>query len=166
MQDNYSFDMREVFEDLMKAAQNFQWNPRGRNGGGGGEKNANEYSEFASPPANILKRSDGTLVFQFALAGFSEADIDLSFQGDSMVLSARHSGETACANGAGDDNGHDVFLRRDMDFRPVENRSFNVPADEYDQEKVAALFKNGLLTVSIPPKTAPEQKNKVRIEFC
>lgn len=169
---NYgNFDIGGFFDNISKAAQDFQRNLKENGGefGGGAEKNANDYCTFQYPKANIYKRGDGHFVFEFALAGFSEGDIDLSFQGDYMVLSVKPAAGTAAhLTGAGDNDGAetaDFYLRRDLQFLPIENRRFFVPADEYNQEAVKAVFKNGLLSISIPPQKTPENKNSVRIEI-
>ncbi|MDR0539431.1 MAG: Hsp20/alpha crystallin family protein [Spirochaetaceae bacterium] len=153
---NRNFDMGAFFENISKAAQDFGQNIR-ENGmyEAAGEKNANSYTGAVScPPANIYTAANGSLVFEFALAGFNEAEIDLSFQGDFMVLSAARSASPQTTG---------VYLRHDIDFAPVEKRKFQVPAAEYNQEAVSAVFKNGLLTVTIPSQEPPEAKNKVPI---
>ena len=175
---NYgNIDIGAFFENISKAAQDFQRNIREHGGefGGGAEKNANDYCAFPYPRANIYKCADRHFVFEFELAGFSESDIDLSFQGDYMVLSVKPAAGTAGA-GAADTGGNgrpgsgaaettDFYLRRDLQFLPIENRRFFVPAEEYNQEAVKAVFKNGLLSISIPPQKSPENKNSVRIEI-
>ncbi|MDR2490872.1 MAG: Hsp20/alpha crystallin family protein [Spirochaetaceae bacterium] len=165
---NYgNFDIGAFFDNISKAAQDFHRNVResgGDFGGDGVEKNANDYGAFPYPRANIYKRRDGCFVFEFELTGFSESDIDLSFQGNYMVLSVK---PVAGADGNCEVEAEtaDFYLRRDIQFLPVENRRFFVPAEEYNQEAVKAVFKNGLLSIRIPPQKAPENKNAVHIEI-
>ncbi|MDR0550991.1 MAG: Hsp20/alpha crystallin family protein [Spirochaetaceae bacterium] len=176
---NRNFDMGAFFENISRAAQDFERNFREGGFYDGADRtrqaddalytkdgrNGNEYAAFSYPQANIYKTTGagggtpGALVFEFALAGFDEQDIDLSFQGDNMVLSARK--QQGVSNAA--DGEIPAYLRRDITFQPVENRKFSVPSEEYAQEQVKAVFKNGLLTVTIPPKQAAEPKNKVSI---
>jgi HSP20 family molecular chaperone IbpA len=40
-----------------------------------------------------------------------------------------------------------------------------VPADKYDQEKVKAVFKNGILKVTVPPKEVTESSEGIKIEI-
>ena len=40
-----------------------------------------------------------------------------------------------------------------------------LPLDKYAQEKVKAIYKNGILRVSIPPKDEPDQNDGIKIEI-
>jgi HSP20 family molecular chaperone IbpA len=101
---------------------------------------------------NIFMTADRSMVFEFALAGFDEKDISLTFQGDYMVFSAR-IGQTASQ-----EEGVRFFKRR-LKLKDIEKQKYYVPADRFDQMAVRAVFRNGILRVTIPPKedaTAPE----------
>lgn len=55
----------------------------------GGDENADYYPNFSYPPMNVFLTPERSIVFEFAVAGFEEKNISLSFQGDYMVFSAR-----------------------------------------------------------------------------
>jgi HSP20 family molecular chaperone IbpA len=128
--------------------------------------------------------------FEFALAGFDEKDISLSFQGDYMVFSAKigdgwgpdrcaetvgetYTAETAeetggNANGGsgehfGDENVR--YFKRRLKMKDIEKQKYFVPLDKYAQEKVKAVYKNGILKVCIPPKDEPDQNDGIKIEI-
>ncbi|MDR2601376.1 MAG: Hsp20/alpha crystallin family protein [Spirochaetaceae bacterium] len=168
MQYNSGFGMDSFFEGVSRMAQDLQQTLK--ESGSAFNETERDVTETAQahPCVNIYKLSDGALVFEFALAGFSEARIDLSFQGDQMALSAscETSPVPAGTGGESAENGVKIeeYIRRDFKIKPVENWKFRVPQDEFDQEKVKAVFKNGLLTVTAPPKNKPDGKKTVRIE--
>jgi HSP20 family molecular chaperone IbpA len=110
---------------------------------------------------NVYLTEDKSLNFEFALAGFDEKNISLSFQGDYMIFSARigdspDAGETA-------ENVH--YLKRRLKLKDVEKQKYYVPQDKYAQEAVKAVFKNGILRVTVPPKEEPDQSDGVKIEI-
>jgi HSP20 family molecular chaperone IbpA len=109
-------------------------------------------------------KSDRTMVFEFALAGFDEKDISLSFQGDYMVFSAKIAGEEEAADYQAPEENLRYFKRR-LKMKDIEKQKYYVPLDKYAQEEVKAVFKNGILKVTIPPKEEPDQNDGIKIEI-
>jgi Molecular chaperone (small heat shock protein) len=97
------------------------------------------------PPTNSYKKEDGSLVFEFALAGFSESAVSISFQGDDLVLSAK-------APERDEDRSDSGYWHHGFKPRNIEKQKYPVPADDYIQEEAKAVFKNGVLTVTVPAK--------------
>jgi HSP20 family molecular chaperone IbpA len=180
MRGNRSYlDMGTILDEIFEAAQNFSdefhrnFKPMGRNGdpgrpfAAGGAKgsfdeNIDYYPHYSYPPMNVYMTADRSMVFEFALAGFDEKDITLSFQGDYMVFSAK----------LGDDTGFDLsqeenhrYFKRRLKLRDIERQKYYVPLDKYAQESVKAVYKNGILRVVIPPKDEPDQYDGVKIEI-
>jgi HSP20 family molecular chaperone IbpA len=97
-------DLGSIFDEIFDAAQNFQdelhsnfhrygrgfsrERPFGPFDKGFFDENTDYYPNYSYPPMNIYMSEDLSLSFEFALAGFEEKDISLSFQGDYMVFSA------------------------------------------------------------------------------
>jgi HSP20 family molecular chaperone IbpA len=111
---------------------------------------------------NVYMTADRSLMFEFALAGFDEKDISLSFQGDYRVFSA-----TLSAPAAEDAVQEETFryFKRRLKMKDIEKQKYFAPLDKYAQEKVKAVFKNGILKVIIPPKDEPDQNEGIRIEI-
>jgi HSP20 family molecular chaperone IbpA len=110
------------------------------------------YPTYSYPPLNVYIKPDKTLVFEFALAGFGEKDIELAFQGDYMIFSARLAPDML----------HDEeakYFKRRLRFKDVTEQRYYVPDDKFDREKVSAVFKHGVLKVEVPPR-----ENVVKIE--
>jgi HSP20 family molecular chaperone IbpA len=110
---------------------------------------------------NLYMNKERTLSFEFALAGFDEGDISLSFQGDYMTFSAIMSKKE------GDESGDEGlrYLKRRLKMKDIDKQKYFVPADKFDQAKVKAVFRNGILKVTIPARSAPESADGVKIEI-
>lgn len=115
------------------------------------------YSSYSYPPANIYMTSDKTLVFEFAVAGFDESDVKLEFKGEYMLLSA------TAPEGAKNEDVH--YFKRRLKFKDIPEQRYHVPVDKFDRDKVKAIFKNGVLRVTIPPKDEPNHDEGVTIDI-
>ena len=171
------FEAAKDFGDKMKDfgpefAEQFRHGPGGRDGpqgpGGPGrpgpwgeqgqDENADYYPGYSYPPMNNYLTPGRDLVFEFALAGFNESDISLSFQGDYMVFSARIGQDEQPEDGS-------RYIKRRLKLKDVEKQKYYVPADKFSQEKVKALFKNGILKVVVPPKEDLDNVEGIKIEI-
>ncbi|GHV71073.1 heat-shock protein Hsp20 [Spirochaetia bacterium] len=123
------------------------------------------YPNYSYPPMNAYMTADRSLIFEFALAGFDEKDISLSFQGDYMVFSAKLGEEAAGPNGEQPPDTNMRYFKRRLKMKDIEKQKYFVPLDKYAQEKVKAVYKNGILKVSIPPKDEPDQNDGIKIEI-
>jgi HSP20 family molecular chaperone IbpA len=172
-------DLGTIFDEIFEAAQNFsdefhrnfehfdpRCGPRGQFGSKPFDENVDYYPNYSYPPMNVYMIGDRSMIFEFALAGFDEKDISLSFQGDYMVFSAR-IGEEYGGNDAADAQLEDNFryFKRRLKLKDIEKQKYYVPLDKYAQEKVKAVYKNGILKVSIPPKDEPDQPDGIKIEI-
>jgi HSP20 family molecular chaperone IbpA len=181
-------DLGSIFDEIFEAAQDFKdefhrkYNLHDSEGTGFSQgpfvfdkqnfqhfdENTDYYPNYSYPPMNVLMAEDRTLVFEFALAGFDEKDISLSFQGDYMVFSARigkpvENYEDSPAKYPGEENVR--YFKRRLKMKDIEKQKYFVPLDKYAQEKVKAVYKNGILRVSIPPKDEPDQNDGIKIEI-
>lgn len=174
-------DIGSILDDVFEAAKDFGekmknfgpgfegmnpgFNPFKGEGGDHGstwfesqvDENADYYPNFSYPPMNIYLTQDRNIIFEFALAGFEEKNISLSFQGDYMIFSAKIDLEQPM-------DGVRFFKRR-LKLKDIEKQKYYVPADKFDQEKVKAVFKNGILKVTVPPKEETESTEGIKIEI-
>jgi HSP20 family molecular chaperone IbpA len=120
---------------------------------------------------NVYMTGNRSMIFEFALAGFDEKDISLSFQGDYMVFSAKIAEDfpgSGTLVGDGETRLPDEnirYFKRRLKLKDIEKQKYYVPLDKYAQEKVKAVYKNGILKVTIPPKDEPDQNDGIRIEI-
>ncbi|MDR2793977.1 MAG: Hsp20/alpha crystallin family protein [Treponema sp.] len=173
-------DMGTVFDEIFEAARNlhdefsrnfngFDNEHFGRNSNPRWpfDENIDYYANYSYPPMNVYMMGDRSMVFEFALAGFDEKNISLSFQGDYMVFSAKIGDDTAESvdsnNGANGDNYR--YFKRRLKFKNIEKQKYFVPQDKYAQENVKAVFKNGVLKIVVPPKDEPDLNDGIKIEI-
>jgi HSP20 family molecular chaperone IbpA len=164
------FDAAKTFGDQMK--DNFGPGGPGENAGPGfarpnpgawfhgmdQDENSDWYPSFSYPPMNIFLTQDRSMVFEFALSGFDEKDISLSFQGDYMVFSARIGLDAAPEEGV-------RYFKRRLKLKDIEKQKYYVPAEKFEQTAVKAVFKSGILRVTIPPKESDAQNEGIKIEI-
>jgi len=179
---NY-IDLGNIFDEIFEAAQEFNSEfARNFNNLGGAndyshghfafskqffDENTDFYPNYSYPPMNVFMTGDRTLVFEFALAGFDENDISLSFLGDYMVFSAKIGmlSEDKCDLQKQESDGSVRYFKRRLKMKDIDRQKYYVPLDKYAQEKVKAVYKNGILRVSIPPKEEVEQTDGIKIEI-
>jgi len=178
---NY-MDLGNVFDEIFEAAKEFQneFHRSFNDCGGSGnfhrepfifkqffDENTDYYPNYSYPPMNVFMVEDKSLVFEFALAGFDEKDISLSFQGDYMVFSAKIGSQAAQEDSQQRFNTEENlrYFKRRLKLKDIEKQKYFVPLDKYAQEKVKAVYKNGILRVTIPPKDEPDQNDGIRIEI-
>jgi HSP20 family molecular chaperone IbpA len=96
------------------------------------------------------------MILEFALAGIDESAVSVVFQGDYLVLSAKAARRA--------DEGDDPrFSRQGFKPRDIDRQRYRVSAEDYAQELAKAVFKNGVLTVTVPPKASESQGIKIEI---
>ena len=173
------FDIGAILDEVFEAARDFgekmgkEFGPGARGPGEPGphpegrprawfdmgqEENADYYPGYSYPPMNIYLMQDRSMVFEFALSGFEEKDIVLSFQGDYMVFSARIGTEGLADEGV-------RYVKRRLKLKDVEKQKYYVPADKFAQDRVKAVFRNGILKVTVAPKEESESTEGIKIEI-
>ena len=111
-----------------------------------------------SPLMNSYKTSDDSIVFEFMLPGFDQAGIDIRFRGDTMFLTAR------LPEGPSEELKRRV-TNQGFTLKNYERLEYAVPADDYAQSLAKAVMRNGVLTVTIPPKDDSDDPNCIRVEI-
>lgn len=110
-----------------------------------------EVSFGATPAVDIVEKDDGYKLTA-ELPGVEQRNVDIKFKDGSLTIKGRKEADQ-------DDEKLDHFLseRRYGEF----HRSFRVP-DEINADRIAASFKDGVLTVTLP-KTAEARKKQKKI---
>ena len=164
MKDHFVFDLNRIMEEVFEAAKSFKdaFTEEFTCGPGGfkfhWDENVDYYPAYSYPPTNIYLTKDRELIFEFALSGFDEGKIDLEFKGDYMLLSAKIPEKTGHPEGA-------RFFKRRLKLKDIIEQKYYTPASKFNRDKCKAIFKNGLLKVSIPPRDNYEQEKKVKVEI-
>jgi len=165
MKERFTFDMGQILDEIFQTAQQFKdafkdGFPNFAHEGTSGfhwDENVDFYPHYSYPPANVYVTKERELVLEFALAGFEEKDITLEFQGDYLVLSAKPSFSR-------EEEGVRYFKRR-LKFKEIECQKYHAPENKFDREKVKAVFKNGILRVTIPPRENYKAGEGIKVEI-
>jgi len=134
-------EMREHFRDK------FKWHSHG-----------DFYPYYSYPPMNIFLAKDKSMVFEIALAGFDEKDIDLQFKGDYLHFTAK------APKAAEEEEGIQYFKRR-LKLKGIEEQRYYVPEDKFDRNKVEARFKDGLLRIVIPAREEEKESDGIKVRI-
>lgn len=104
------------------------------------------------PVTDVYSQDDKALVVEVHLPNFSEADIDVDVQDNSLIISAEHQDKT-------EEKGRKYLVRESSSsfYRRV------ALPKQADQDAVKAHFDKGVLKVTVPFKELPKPK-KVAIE--
>ncbi|MDR1096105.1 MAG: Hsp20/alpha crystallin family protein [Spirochaetaceae bacterium] len=171
-------DLGAVFDEVFQAAEDFREEFKEHFSPGddcwGGRRspfmdaffneNTDYYPAYSYPPANVIMSDDRSLIFEFALAGFDEKGINLSFQGDYMVFSAKLNPDSYPQTEISVSENL-RYLKHRLKLKDIDKQKYFVPLDKYAQDKVKAVYKNGILRVRIPPKEEVEKDEGIKIEI-
>lgn len=152
-------DLGRIMDRIFQAAENMtdmfgEFDFEGKKRG----EQRDFYSVYPFPPVNSYMTADKTLVFEFALAGYQDSDISLEFQGDSMVLNANAPAATC-------PDGEVMYFNRRLKYKTIVDQKYLVPEDKFDRDNAKAVFKNGILRVTIPPREVVKSATGTRIHI-
>jgi HSP20 family protein len=108
-----------------------------------------------SPAVDVFE-NENELVFVADLPGINLADIDVRVENQTLTITGERPFE------AGRESARS-FHRSERNYGKFA-RSFAVP-NTFDTEKIAASFKNGVLTVSLPKREAAKPR-QVKVEVA
>jgi len=114
------------------------------------------YNVPSFPPVDVsINKDNKNMVFDFAVAGYTEEELDINFSGDYLILKLESKAEDATKTSSVKVI-HKGIRKQDVNFK------YYVPSDKYLQDNVEATLANGILTVKIPAREEA-QKKKITI---
>jgi HSP20 family molecular chaperone IbpA len=170
-----NFEFGTTFEDIAHAAKEFgekmremgpdlgaRWDEYCSSGGqahrpGQEWRGWEGFSSHFYPAVNSYPTRDGGMVLEFALPGIDQSSVTITFVGDYLVLSAK------AAPASGESGEEPRFRHRGFAPRDIDRKRYYVPAADYAQDQATAVHKNGVLTVTVPPKEPEGGGIKVEI---
>jgi HSP20 family protein len=108
-----------------------------------------------SLPAVNVKETDDDYFIEVAAPGMSKKDFSINFQNNVLTISSEKQEEKKDE----DDN----YTRREFSYQAFQ-RSFTVPGNDVDSDKISASYNDGILNIKLPkreevkPKPAREIK--------
>lgn len=97
------------------------------------------------PKYNIAEKADGTYIIEIAAAGFSKEEIDISHEGNSLIVKAKTVRE---------EDSSTKYLRKDIASREF---SLSVPIAP-DSEVKHASFRDGIVYIEVEKPTKKDAK--------
>lgn len=117
----------------------------------------NNYSSTSTtmPSVNIRETADNYEV-EVAAPGMEKKDFKITLDGNLLTISSSRQQSNEDTN--------DRFTRREFSYQAFQ-RSFELPKDVVDEDKINARYENGLLYLSIPKKEEAKKKEPKMIEI-
>lgn len=132
-----------LFDDLF-SRELFNWN------------NSNFSSTSTTVPSVNIRETDDSFEVEMAAPGMEKKDFNISIEGNTLTIAShkQHRQET-------DEGG---YSRREFSYQSFQ-RSFELPKEVVDDDKIAARYDNGLLHLTIPKKEEAKKKAPRVIEI-
>ena len=108
------------------------------------------------PSVNIKETSDNYEV-EVAAPGLDKNDFKVSLDGSLLTISSEKENQQVSEE--------ENFTRREFSYQSFQ-RSFELPKNVVDEDKISARYENGLLYLSIPKKEEAKQKPPRMIEIA
>ena len=100
------------------------------------------YRENSFPAANI-KETDKEFTVELAAPGMSKKDFNIEFENDVLTVSSEKKNEFE------DKDENNNYYRKEFNYQSFK-RSFRVPENMVNIEKIQANYKDGVLLVQLP----------------
>lgn len=119
-------------------------------------RNDNFSNTNTTIPAVNIRETENNYQLQLAAPGMEKADFDIKLEDNRLIISSakQQEQETKEAN----------YTRKEFSYQSFQ-RSFSLPVDTVDADKIKAWYENGLLTIDIPKKETTGQKSSKQIEI-
>lgn len=109
-------------------------------------------------PAVNIREKDTEYTLDVAVPGLNREDINIELDGHVLSISSENKSE----KNEKDDKGR--WARREFHYQSFK-RTFTLPEDGVDTEKIEAKHENGVLTIVLPKKLVEAVETKKRIDI-
>jgi len=106
-------------------------------------------------PAVNIKENDDEFIVALAAPGMEKKDFNINLENDVLTISSEKKVEKT--------ENEDNYTSREYNYQSF-TRSFNVPKDMVDGDKIAAKYKNGELIIKVPKREEVKAKPPRLIE--
>lgn len=116
----------------------------------------NSTTNTSIPAVNIRETNDNYEV-EVAAPGMTKNDFRIQLEGNMLTISSERKNEH-------EDNENGWFTRREFSYQSFQ-RTFMLPKDVVDADKIQAKYENGLLRLLIPKKEEAKQRPPKMIQI-
>ena len=107
-------------------------------------------------PAVNIKENDESFVIEVAAPGMTKDNFTVNLDGDRLLITSEMKDEKS-ENGAN-------YTRLEFSYRSFQ-RSFTIPEETVDGEKINAKYTDGILLITLPKKEEVKPKPVKRIDI-
>lgn len=104
------------------------------------------------PAVNVLDTKDNYKV-EVAVPGMLKDEFDVKLENDLLIISGKKENEK--------EESKDNYMRKEFSYSSFQ-RSFHLPAEAVDSEKIEATYRDGILHVTIPKKEEVKRTDKAK----
>ena len=109
-------------------------------------------------PAINVKETNDNFEVEVAAPGMDKKDFKVELDGNMLTISSEKKNEWQ-------DNDNERYSRKEFSYQSFQ-RTFQLPKDVVDAEKIQAKYENGLLHLTIPKKEHAKQRPPRTIEIA
>ena len=109
-------------------------------------------------PAVNIRETDKSYEVEMAAPGMKKEDFKIELENNILTISSEKEEEQ-------EEDGKEKYSRREYSYESFQ-RSFNLPKEVVDEEKIEAHYKNGVLQLTIPKKEKAKQKPPKKIQVA
>lgn len=107
-------------------------------------------------PATNIKETKDDFIVTMAVPGMSKKDFNINLSNNILTISSEKKEEKK--------ENEDNYNRREYSYQSF-SRSFTLPKDVVNDEKITAKYNNGELLITIPKKEEAKPKKPLQIEI-
>lgn len=107
-------------------------------------------------PAVNIRETDTAYEVQMAAPGMKKEDFKIELENNILTISSERTEERQ-------EDGKEKYSRREFSYESFQ-RSFNLPKEVVDEDKIEARYKDGMLHLVIPKKEKAKQRPAKKIE--
>lgn len=117
----------------------------------------NSATNTTLPSVNIRETNDNFIV-EMAAPGMTKDDFKIELDGNLLTISSEKEDRNEMKDG-------EKFTRQEFSYQSFQ-RSFQLPKDVVDSDKIQAKYENGVLNLVVPKKEHAKQKPPRMIEIA
>lgn len=118
--------------------------------------NSNFSATSTTVPSVNIKETDHSFEVEMAAPGMEKKDFHISLEGNMLTIASQKQSKQEKAE--------EGYSRKEFSYQSFQ-RSFELPKEVVDEDKIAARYENGLLHLTIPKKEEARKKAPRLIEI-
>ncbi|HEY0679577.1 MAG TPA: Hsp20/alpha crystallin family protein [Chitinophagaceae bacterium] len=111
---------------------------------------SNTSSTNTTIPAVNIRETNDNFIVEMAAPGMTKKDFKVELDGNMLTISSEKTNESQ-------DNENEKYSRREFSYQSFQ-RTFQLPKDVVDSERIEAKYNDGVLNLVIPKREEVKQK--------